>query len=68
MEPLSYQWDFGDGSPVVSEENPQHLYTAAGTYMVTLTVMDGAGKSGTFTSRVEIVPIRIFLPLCLSAT
>ena len=67
MEPLSYQWDFGDGSPVVSEENPQHLYTAAGTYMVTLTVMDGAGKSRTFTAPVEIVPIRIFLPLCLSA-
>lgn len=38
---LSYQWDFGDDSPINSEENPSHAYETAGTYTVTLTVDDG---------------------------
>ena len=65
IEPLSYLWDFGDGSPMSTEENPQHRYMAAGAYVVTLTVIDGAGNLGIFTAPVEIVPIRILLPLCL---
>lgn len=36
-------WDFGDGSPVVTQENPTHIYQNAGKYTVTLTV-DGVGK------------------------
>lgn len=35
----SYTWDFGDGSPVISNINPvSHTYTANGLYYVTLTV------------------------------
>lgn len=30
----SYQWDFGDGSPLSSSANPTHTYTASGTYTV----------------------------------
>lgn len=29
---LSYDWDFGDGSPHASEASPSHGYTAPGTY------------------------------------
>ena len=36
--PLSYEWDFGDGSPTSDVQNPTHVYTAPGTYTVTLTV------------------------------
>jgi uncharacterized repeat protein (TIGR01451 family) len=32
----AYLWDFGDGT-ISSEESPNHLYTAAGQYTVTLT-------------------------------
>ena len=32
----SYLWDFGDGN-TSTEENPQHVYTGAGTFMVSLT-------------------------------
>lgn len=32
-----FEWDFGDGSPLSSEENPQHSYDAVGNYEVTLT-------------------------------
>ena len=43
----SYQWSFGDGS-TSTEENPSHVYTAAGTYTVSLTVT-GPGGSDTST-------------------
>ncbi|MBN1667769.1 MAG: PKD domain-containing protein, partial [Anaerolineales bacterium] len=36
--PFTYEWDFGDGSPVSNLANPTHVYLAAGTYTVTLTV------------------------------
>jgi len=39
-EIVSYEWSFGDGSPVSSEANPTHEYASEGTYTVTLTVTD----------------------------
>lgn len=36
---VSYLWDFGDGN-VVSQKSVSHAFTAAGTYVVTLTVVD----------------------------
>jgi PKD repeat protein len=66
-EPLSFVWDFGDGSPAIDEVNPHHVYKASGTYMVTLTVTDDAGVSGFISVPVEIVPIRIFVPLSISS-
>src|SRR6266851_1065340 len=40
--PLTYSWDFGDGSPLSAAANPSHIYTANGTYTATLTVSNGA--------------------------
>ena len=37
---LGFDWDFGDGSPRANSNAPSHTYTAAGTYTVTLRVMD----------------------------
>ncbi|MBI4645611.1 MAG: PKD domain-containing protein, partial [Bacteroidia bacterium] len=34
--PLSWLWDFGDGQ-TSAEQNPLHIYSASGTYSVTLT-------------------------------
>ncbi len=39
-EPLTYDWDFDDGSPSSSEANPTHVYTSNGIYNATLTVTD----------------------------
>lgn len=45
---LTYQWDFGDGSPVDNNINPTHPYPdGPATYIVTLTVTDSDGGSGT---------------------
>jgi len=41
----SYAWNFGDGS-FGSGVSPSHSYTAVGTYVVTLTVTDNLGASG----------------------
>lgn len=41
---LSFSWSFGDGS-TSTEANPLHAYTAAGPYVVTLTVADSSGTS-----------------------
>jgi len=42
--PLTYLWDFGDGS-TGSGTSPSHAYAAAGHYPVTLTVSNGIGTS-----------------------
>ncbi len=36
----AYEWNFGDGSAESTETNPTHTYTTAGTYTVTLYVID----------------------------
>jgi gliding motility-associated-like protein len=42
-----WQWDFGDGSPLVTTQNPSHTYTNYGSYSVTLIVTNGFGCSDT---------------------
>jgi PKD repeat protein len=39
-DPLTYAWTFGDGD-TASSANPTHIYAAAGSYTVSLTVSDG---------------------------
>jgi hypothetical protein len=51
---VSYEWDFGDGSPVGTGESPTHAYTAADTYTVTLTVTDDGGLTNMATTIAEI--------------
>jgi PKD repeat protein len=50
----SYSWDFGDGSTGTGS-SPSHVYTAAGTYLVKLTVTDSAGNSDTSTETMTVV-------------
>ena len=46
---VSYLWDFMDGSATVTEANPTHTFTTAGTYEVSLTVEDAEGLTNTTT-------------------
>jgi mono/diheme cytochrome c family protein len=52
-DPLTYSWNFGDGS-TGSGVNPTHAYTAAGNYTVTLTVNDSALDSDPVATIAEI--------------
>jgi glucose/arabinose dehydrogenase/chitodextrinase len=44
-DPISYSWDFGDGTALSTAANPSHTYTAAGEYSARLTVSDGLNTS-----------------------
>ncbi len=42
--PVTYAWDFGDGT-TSTQANPTHLYTTAGKYTVRLAVSDGVNTT-----------------------
>lgn len=49
----NYTWDFGDGSPVSTDQSPCHIYTTPGVYTVSLTTSNPCG-AGTVTKPVCI--------------
>ncbi|TAL60315.1 MAG: PKD domain-containing protein, partial [Bacteroidetes bacterium] len=57
--PTTWDWNFGDGSPNVTQQNPSHTYLATGTYTVTLIVSSVAGCNDTTVNPVTIYPIPI---------
>ncbi len=65
-EPLSYQWDFGDGG-TSDLENPVHTYGQAGDYSVVLTASNACGWDRVAQEVVVGVgrTYRIYLPLAL---
>lgn len=62
---ISYKWNFGDGSPEVTENDPitTHAYTQAGNYTVTLTVTDREGLSNSTSKVVQVLPVRVQLDI-----
>ncbi len=54
--PTAWEWDFGDGSAVVSVQNPTHAYAAAGTYTVVLTVANSIGQTASTSRFVTVAP------------
>ncbi|MCA0295768.1 MAG: PKD domain-containing protein [Actinobacteria bacterium] len=52
----SFAWDFGDGSPSVTDTlQPTHLFPATGTYAVKLTVNDDRGGTNSITKQVSVL-------------
>ena len=49
---VSWSWNFGDGSPPDTTQNPSHSYSVAGTYSVALTV---TGNNGCVTTGIKTV-------------
>ena len=70
---LSYSWDFGDNSRISSSTStaatPTKIYTAAGTYTVSLTVGDGQGNFTTHSRQVTVTsPLTSWTKLSTSTT
>ncbi len=53
-DPLSYSWNFGDGTPAASGVSVAHTYQTQGPYIATLTVQDGRGGIGTATRTISV--------------
>jgi PKD repeat protein len=53
---VAYNWNFGDGT-MGAGVNPHHDYTAAGTYTVTLNVVDNEGNIGTADDTLVLDPL-----------
>ncbi|HEX7610203.1 MAG TPA: PKD domain-containing protein, partial [Solirubrobacteraceae bacterium] len=54
-----YGWDFGDGSPQQGGSTPAHTYAAAGSYEVTLHVIDKTGLIGSVTHTIVVAPASV---------
>lgn len=51
--PYEYNWTFGDGTNISQVQDPAHTYTAPGSFVVNLTVRDGANE----VARASVSPI-----------
>jgi PKD repeat protein len=59
-DPLTYSWDFGDGTPASTSQNPTHAYSAPGGYQAKVIVSDGKGGTANAT-----VPVTVIAPTAL---
>ena len=62
----TYQWDFGDESPLSAAANPAHTYNITGTFTIVLTATNSFGQD-TATGLVQVnpPPYKVYLPLLL---
>ena len=42
-DPLTYTWDFNDGTPHIEDQTVNHIFSTTGVYNVTVTITDGQG-------------------------
>ncbi len=51
---LSFDWDFGDGSPHDTNPYPSHVYSSTGSYNLCLTVSDANGCSSSYCDTLNV--------------
>lgn len=56
-----WEWNFGDGQ-TSDQQNPQHTYSAPGTYQVCLSVLTEFGCTQQFCDTVTVIPAELELP------
>jgi PKD domain len=66
-QPVQWQWDFGDGSAVVSDTNPIHTFPAPGIYDVCMVVTNSC-RSDTLCQKVEVFGTSSQIPIVKSAS
>nr|MDO8111943.1 PKD domain-containing protein [Candidatus Sigynarchaeota archaeon] len=61
--PVTYQWNFGDGSGNATLRNPLHVFATNGSFTVNLTVMDSDGDESVWSSTSLITVIYDIVPV-----
>ena len=56
VPPYTFVWDFGDGSPHSTEQSPDHIYSAGGSYVATATVTDSTSASASASVAIAVTP------------
>jgi PKD repeat protein len=56
-----WSWNFGDGAPVSTQQNPSHTYASTGTYTVSLTVTDSTGQTSTVAAQLVVAAVHASL-------
>ena len=51
---VSYSWDFGDSSPIVTTTSPTHTYTEGGEYTVKLTAINATNVEDSTSKTVTV--------------
>ncbi len=68
----AWSWNYGDGTPLGSIQNPAHLYAASGTYTVQLTATTNFGCKASVSNTVTVHPLPVSSfsasPVCLLYT
>lgn len=62
-----FEWDFGDGSPVVNEPNPKHTYTKTGRFTARCLVTDPSGGRGEDSVIIDVDPAGAAAPAAPAA-
>lgn len=66
---VSHVWNFGDGSPVSTDVNPLHTFTAPGSYTVNVSVTDNGALTGSYSKIVRFAapPIALVNGIAVSS-
>ncbi|MBI1817161.1 MAG: PKD domain-containing protein [Deltaproteobacteria bacterium] len=54
--PSLFEWDFGDGTPHVKEQSPNHVYEKPGEYNTTVTIRDPDGRTDSDSVTITVTP------------
>jgi PKD repeat protein len=60
IDATSWSWDFGDGSPASTTQNPAHTYAANGDYNVSLVATNSYGSNTAIKN--NYITVRSFVP------
>jgi gliding motility-associated-like protein len=57
--PVSWQWNFGDGSPLNNTQNPSHTYATPGTFPVTIVTQNSFGCTDSISHTITVYPLPV---------
>ncbi|MEW5802523.1 MAG: PKD domain-containing protein [bacterium] len=67
-DPISWSWNFGDGTAGSTVQNPVHAFSQGGTFTVSLTVTNALAKTHTCSRNIQVTSVPPTAAFSVSAT